>query len=338
MSCGAFGYLEVRVNAQRRKTRVAWLSVGSNTSLVILKLVVGVAIRSVSVISEAIHSGVDLLAAVIALVAVNEAGRPADDTHPFGHGKVENISGTVEGLLVFVAAGWIILEAVNKLRGHAEASSGTGWGVAVMLVSSLVTLLVSARLVKVGRETDSVALQADGWHLRTDVYTSAGVMTGLAAIWVGERFFGAHLYWLDPVAAIAVALLIVRAAWGLVLTSARDLLDASLPVEEERWVRAYITRLSPTVRGFHQLRTRKSGPVRFIDFHLLVEPEMSVEDAHRISEVIECDCEERYPGSNVTVHIEPCDGSCTGTCLAGCLISVEERLAHFGDQGTQAQE
>lgn len=320
------------MNAQARKSGVAWLSVVSNTTLVILKLIIGVAIHSVSVISEAIHSGVDLLAAVIALIAVNEAGKPADEHHPFGHGKVENISGTIEALLIFLAAGWIISEAVHKLIAHSTPSAGMGWGVGVMLLSALVNLFVSHRLFTVGKETDSVALQADAWHLRTDVYTSAGVMVGLGAMWLADRLFGLHLYWLDPVAAIAVALLIIKAAWELTLTSARDLLDARLPADEEHWIRDYITRLNPTVRGFHHLRTRKSGPARFIDFHLLVEPDMSVEDAHRIADVITCDIEDRYPGSSVTVHIEPCDGSCSDTCLAGCLITADERTALFGSK------
>lgn len=315
------------MDSQRQKTAVAWLSVVSNTTLVIFKLIVGVLIGSVSVISEAIHSGVDLLAAIIALFAVKTAVKPADKDHPFGHGKIENISGTVEALLIFLAAGWIIYEAVHKLLRPGAGMTEAGWGIAVMLVSALANMFVSRKLFRVGKATDSVALQADAWHLRTDVYTSAGVMVGLGVIWVGRRFFQVDLHWVDPVAAIAVALLIIHAAWELTVQSGRDLLDASLPATEEAWIRDYITRPHPTVRGFHHLRTRKAGAVRFIEFHLIVEADMSVEDSHRIAEVMTCDIEDHFPGSHVTVHIEPCDGVCTPTCTDGCLLTLEEQAA-----------
>src|SRR5512136_1708331 len=148
------------MDAQRQKSAVAWLSVISNTALVTGKLIIGLLIGSVSVISEAIHSGVDLLAAVIALFAVKTSHRVADEDHPFGHGKVENISGTIEALLIFLAAGWIIYEAAHKLI-RPEPLEAVGWGVGVMLVSSIANIVVSQMLFKVGRETDSMALQAD---------------------------------------------------------------------------------------------------------------------------------------------------------------------------------
>lgn len=325
------------MDAQRRKSAVAWLSVISNSSLVLLKLFVGMLIGSVSVISEAIHSGVDLLAAIIALIAVRTAGKPADKEHSFGHGKVENISGTIEALLIFLAAGWIIWEAVKKLL-HPEPLGHVGWGVAIMLTSALANLIVSHMLFKVGKETDSIALQADAWHLRTDVYTSAGVMLGLALLTIGRKLFpGADLQWIDPVSAIAVAVLIVKAAWHLTMQSARDLLDASLPVDEEEWIRDYISRLNPTIRGFHRLRTRKAGAERFVQLHLIVEAEMSVEDSHRITEVMTCDIEDRFPHTSVTVHIEPCDGICTDICREGCLLPETERTAIRNDRRATAQ-
>lgn len=310
--------------SQRRKTAVAWLSVISNTTLVLLKLIVGLLIGSVSVMSEAIHSGVDLLAAIIALFAVKTAGKPADKDHPFGHGKIENISGTVEALLIFLAAGWIIFEALKKLLHHQGAVDHPVWGVAIMLISAVANQYVSGKLFKVGKETDSIALQADAWHLRTDVYTSAGVMLGLLVITAGKLFWPhVDLYWVDPVAALAVALLIIHAAWELTMQSGRDLLDASLPSDEESWIIQQIMRLYPSVRGYHNLRTRKAGQTRFIEFHLIVEAGMSVEDAHNLSEVMTRDIEKHFLNSHVTVHIEPCDGKCH--CLEGCLLPEEER-------------
>ncbi|MCE5197806.1 MAG: cation diffusion facilitator family transporter [Armatimonadota bacterium] len=309
----------------KRKANVALLSVISNTTLVLLKLAIGLFIGSVSVISEAIHSGVDLLAAIIAWIAVRTSGQPADKEHPFGHGKVENISGTVEAILIFFAAAWIIFEAVKKLL-HPEPLGAVGWGVGVMLASALANMMVSHRLFKVGKETDSVALQADAWHLRTDVYTSAGVMGGLALMWLAEAVFkGVHFHWLDPVAAILVALLIIKAAYHLTMESARDLLDVSLPEDEENWIRDYIRSYSPSVRGFHHLRTRKAGSDRFIEFHMRVSSGMSVEESHQITEDMTCDIRNRYTGSTVTIHIEPCHGDCAPRCIENCLLDDGER-------------
>lgn len=301
------------MDSTARKSNVALLSVISNSTLVIMKLAIGLMIGSVSVISEAIHSGVDLLAAMIALFAVRTSEQPADREHQFGHGKIENISGTVEALLIFLAAGWIIWEAVHKLL-HPKPLESVGWGVGVMLVSALANMFVSHMLFKVGRQTDSVALQADAWHLRTDVYTSAGVMSGLALIWLAEVAFpGRHFHWIDPVAAILVALLIVKAAYELTIQSGRDLLDVSLPDDEEQWICDYLEQTS-SVKGFHHLCTRKAGSERFIEFHLLVDPNMSVEESHRITDEITQGIRDQYKGSAVTIHIEPCDGNCTPAC------------------------
>jgi cation diffusion facilitator family transporter len=313
------------VDAQQRKSFVAWLSVISNTSLVAGKLVIGALIGSVSVISEAIHSGVDLVASVIALFAVKTSNKVADDEHPFGHGKVENISGTVEAILIFLAAGWIIYEAAHKLLVPAPIEA-VGWGVGIMLVSSVVNIVVSELLFKVGRETDSVALQADAWHLRTDVYTSAGVMVGLGLILMGQRLLpGTNLLWLDPVAAIAVALLIIHAAWRLTKESGRDLMDASLPTDEIAWIRQRLNALAPAVRGFHHLRTRKAGVVRFIEFHVVVDKDLTVERAHNLADAITRDIKAHLPEAAVTIHVEPCDGHCRPACLDGCLLAETER-------------
>lgn len=180
------------MDTQRKKTRVATLSVISNSVLVLFKAAVGLSIGSVAVLSEAIHSGMDLIAAIIAFFAVNMSGKAADEDHAFGHTKVENISAAVEALLIFVAAAWIIYEAVHKLI-KPQPLETVSWGVGVMLLSTIVNIVVSQRLFKVGKETDSAALSADAWHLRTDVYTSAGVMVGLGIIWLGARFFPASI-------------------------------------------------------------------------------------------------------------------------------------------------
>lgn len=311
----------------RRKTRVAALSVASNTILVVAKVVIGWMIGSVSVISEAIHSGVDLLAALIAFIAVRTSHKPADREHPFGHGKVENVSGTIEALLIFMAAAWIIYQAVEKLI-HPRPLEAVDLGVWVMGFSALVNFIVSGVLFRVGRATDSQALLADGWHLRTDVWTSVGVMIGLGLIWAGEKVFtGVHFHWLDPVAAIFVALLIVRAAFKLTLDAGRDLLDWSLSPKEERDIRALILQHAPPVCGFHRLRTRKAGANRFVEFHLLVDGKMSVNVSHDLTNVISAEILARFSGASVTIHIEPCNGICSQICQTGCLLSPEQQAA-----------
>ena len=313
------------MDAQNRKEKVALLSVISNSSLVVMKLIAGISIGSVSVISEAIHSGVDLMAAIIALFSVKTSSLPADGKHPFGHGKIENISGTIEALLIFVAAGWIIWEAVRKLL-EPQPMETVGWGVAVMFISAVANQFVARRLFKVGKETDSVALIADGWHLRTDVYTSAGVMVSLAVIWSGELLFpGRHFHWLDPVAAIGVASLIVKAAWDLTRQSAGGLMDETLPPEEEEEIRRLICSQIPMVHGYHQLRTRKAGHFRFIEVHIQVDGKMSVETAHALNQDLVRRIKERFRQATVTVHTEPCNGQCPEKCLAGCLLSEKER-------------
>jgi cation diffusion facilitator family transporter len=315
------------MDIHRQKARVAMLSVISNSTLVLFKVIVGIFIGSVSVISEAIHSGVDLLAAVIALFAVKSSAKPADKEHPFGHGKMENLSGTIEALLIFLAAAWIIYEAVKKLV-HPQPLDEPGWGIAVMFLSVVVNIVVSEMLFRVGKQTNSVALQADAWHLRTDVYTSLGVMVGLAMIWIGEKVLtNVHLHWLDPVAAIAVAILIIKAAYELTIHSARDLLDVSLPPDDENWIRSYLSNLGKTVSGFHGLRTRKAGSESFIEFHLMVDSSMTVEQSHQIADRIENDIHNHFTEAKVTIHVEPCNGYCTPECSKDCLLSEEERKA-----------
>jgi cation diffusion facilitator family transporter len=164
-----------------RRVRIALISIVSNTTLIIFKVVAGILSGSVSIVSEAIHSGMDLLASIVAFFSVRQSAKPADKEHPFGHGKIENISGTVEGLLIFIAAAMIINSAVRKIFEQAEIEQA-GVAIAVMIIAALVNFAVSKKLYKVAKEEDSMALEADALHLKTDVYTSVGVGTGILLI------------------------------------------------------------------------------------------------------------------------------------------------------------
>ena len=296
---------------QAAKSRAATLSIASNTILIVLKLIVGVMMQSVSVISEAVHSGVDLVAAIIAWFSVRESGKPADDEHHFGHGKIENVAGTIEAVLIFGAAFYIIWEAIHKLRTGVVEVESLGLGAAVMGVSAIANYLVSRHLLNVAIKTDSVALEADALHLRTDVYTSIGVLGGLVAI----KLTGIPM--LDPIVAIVVALMIIKAAWDLTKTAFFHILDVKLPDDEEAVIHEVMQGHSHHFLEYHKLRTRKSGHIRHVDMHLVVPKQMTVEVGHNLSHQISADIEKRLDHSHILVHIEPCKGICAG-CVVDC--------------------
>ncbi len=304
----------------RMKSRVAAMSVMSNSTLVVFKLVVGLYSGAVSVLSEAIHSGVDLVAALIAFFAVRASGKPADEIHTFGHGKFENLSAAIEGLLIFIAAGWIIYESITKLI-YPEPVNNLQWGILVMGVSAITNLVISSKLFEVGKETDSAALMADGWHLRTDVWTSAGVAVGLSLYMIGRWYMpGINLNWIDPVIAMGVAGLIVKAAWELTSEAVTYLLDASLPVEEEKAITEIIDRMNPQVLNFHNFKTRKAGSERFVEFHLVVNKDLTVKKAHDICDDITTKIKMQFPKTEVMIHTEPCIDECSGNCNGTCAI------------------
>lgn len=281
-----------------KKARVALLSIVSNTTLIIFKVMAGVLSGSVSIISEAIHSGMDLVASFIAFYSVRTSAKPADKEHPYGHGKIENISGIAEGILIFVAAGLIIKEAVEKIYHPVEIQQ-TSLAIGVMLGAALVNVFVSRKLYSVAREEDSMALEADALHLKTDVYTSLGVALGLLLI----KLTG--LMMLDPIVAILVALLIIKEAWELCSNAVNFLLDTKLTDEEEARIVAVINRYSDRFRDFHKLKTRKSGNMKHIDFHITVDPDLSVRETHELIGFLKRDMWEEFQYTRVNVHVDP---------------------------------
>ena len=297
-----------------KKVRAARVSIYSNTSLILMKIAAGLFSGSVSIISEAIHSGLDLVASFIAFFAVRISDKPADKEHPFGHGKYENVSGVVEALLIFAAAVWIVYEAVYKLLegGHMLGQSGLFWGIGVMFTSGLVNLLVSRYLYKVSRETDSVALEADALHLKTDVYTSWGVSLGLTLIY----FTG--YYWMDPIIAILVALFIFVEAYQMLMKAFSPLLDSAIADEDiEKIKNAITTHIHP---DYHcaELKTRKSGHVNHIQFMLITKGDTPLEDACKERESLRQKILEAIPDSEVIVVLESENGMKTNGKLLSC--------------------
>lgn len=283
-------------NALKRRT--AWLSIISNTTLVILKLIVGLYTGAVSLISEAAHSGIDLVAAIIAFYAVKKAVEPPDKEHAYGHGKYENLSSAIEALLIVFAAIWIVYEAAQKMK-HLTEPEYLEYGIIIMGISIVVNYFVSKRLMHVARITHSQALEADGLHLQADIWTSIGVLFGLVAIKVTGWL------WIDPVIAIIVATIIFKAGYDMTVASAKELTDMSLPSEDER-ILSDIFQDQPEIRGFHQLRTRRSGAYRILDVHILLDREMPLYEVHEICDQLENKIKQSLGTMcDVTIHAEP---------------------------------
>lgn len=297
----------------RTRTSAAGLSIISNSLLILLKVTAGILSGSISIISEAIHSGIDLVAAGIAFFSLRLAGRPADREHPFGHGKIENVSGTIEAALIFVVAAFIGYEAVGRII-EGKALEYLSLGIAVMAVSVVVNVIVSRHLLRVARETDSLALEADARHLTADIYTSLGVLVALVVV----QITGLDI--LDPVIALMVVLFILRTAYDVLKRSFGGLVDVRLPSGEEELIASCIMEHYGELLGFHELRTRKAGRERHIDLHLVVAKTASVEEAHRLCDHLEIDIESKLPHSVVTIHIEPCEMECAECIISSCPL------------------
>jgi cation diffusion facilitator family transporter len=277
------------------KIRTARLSIYSNSFLIVIKVIAGILSGSVSILSEAIHSSMDLVASVIAYFSVRVSDTPPDEKHPYGHGKFENISGVIEAILIFIAAGWIIYEAVQKIIQTPPVEK-IEIGAVVMAFSALVNFYVSRRLYRVARKTDSIALEADALHLKTDVYTSLGVAAGLILIWITGWHF------LDPIVAISVAVLILKESFVLLKNAYAPLLDESLSDEETMIIHQV---LHQRHLSYHHLRTRKSGHYRFADLHLEMPENMELKEVHCICDEVESEIERKISGIEVNIHVEP---------------------------------
>ncbi len=294
--------------AHKEITSVARLSIYSNTFLLIMKLGAGFLMGSISVISEALHSGIDLIAAIIANYSVKKAGKPADDIHKFGHGKFENVSGTIEAILIFIAALVILYEASGKLldiyNGEKILKGYIGTGIVIMGVSAAVNIIVSRKIMKVARKAESIALEADAYHLSTDVYTSIGVFIGLVLIQVTE------IEIFDPLLAIIVAFIILKASYDLTKRSVSGIMDMKLSDKEENIIKSIITEHYSQYAEYHDLRTRMSGAERYVDLHLVVPKNQQVAEAHEFCDHLEKDIKEKIPNLSILIHIEPCEADC----------------------------
>jgi len=279
-------------------TKIAALSIFSNGFVTILKIIVGFITGSVAVLSEAIHSSLDLLASAIAFFSVKISRKPPDRDHPYGHGKVENVSGTIETLLIFVAGIWIISESIHKWL-EPEPLQLPLLGVGAMLLGAAINLAVGLAVKRTGEQFDSVAMRSNALHLLTDVYTSLGVAVSLLLVSLTQWWF------LDPLIGILLALYIMKEAFRLGKQSFMPLLDTSLSEDEQAAIRKIIESYQAEFIEYHDLRTRRAGAEKHIDFHLVVPSHLPVEQAHALCDRIEAALKKHIQPARILIHLEP---------------------------------
>ena len=283
------------------KVRAAALSVVSNSTLILLKVIAGTITGSIAILTEAVHSMIDLVASAVAFVSVRKADEPADETHRYGHEKIENLAAAVEGVLILVGSTVIAFEAIRRLIRGGHVSS-IPLGLAVVAFSVLANVVVSTVIARNARKTGSAALEGDAAHLRTDALSSGAVLIGLALVKItGED-------WIDPAVALAVAASIVVTGVRLLSRSSRVLVDEALPGDEVTQIRQAIQMFAARgVVGYHELRTRRAGARRYVDLHVQFRSGTSLEDAHRTAHELQQEIGSRLEGADVLIHLEPQD-------------------------------
>jgi cation diffusion facilitator family transporter len=283
----------------RTKSGAAALSIVSNSILIAIKLAAGAITGSIAILTEAVHSMIDLIASVVAFVSVRKADAPADAEHPYGHQKVESLAATIEGMLILVGAGIIVYEATHRLVDGAEVDL-LGVGIAVMGFSVVANLAVSTILYRQAREHESPALEGDAAHLRADAFTSMGVLVGLLLVEV------TGIVEFDSITALVVAAAIVVAGVRILRRSSGVLVDEALPdAEMDRIEAAIAAARTQEVAGYHKLRARYAGRRRYIDLHVQYRSGTSLERAHDLSHEMRAAIENAIPGAEVLIHAEP---------------------------------
>jgi cation diffusion facilitator family transporter len=285
------------------KEGAAKLAIVAVSLLIVIKTAASILTGSIAIRADAIHSVIDLFGVVIGYTGIRIASKPPDESHPFGHGKAENIAGVVIAAMIFIAAIIIAYQAIVRLISGGVVEM-VPLGIYVTAAAIAINLLISWYSLKVARATESIALEATARDLLADVLSSAAVLVGLILV----QFTGIAI--LDPIVALLVSVLIGRTAFFTMKKSFGGLMDMRLPQPEEEEIVAIIKKHGDLIAGFHKIRTRKAGSQRHIDFHLIVSRYISVERAHRLCDQLEEEIEKRLSDTSVTIHVEPCDGKC----------------------------
>lgn len=278
--------------------KFAWLSIGAALATITLKTTAYLLTDSVGLLSDAAESIVNLIGAIVALVMLTIAARPADDDHAFGHSKAEYFSSGIEGVLIVIAAISIAITAIERLA-NPQPLEQAGIGLFVAVAASTINFAVSRVLAKAGKQYNSITLEADAKHLMTDVWTSVGVITAVAAVAI------TNWLWLDSIIALAVAVNILWSAYGLIKRSSQGLMDAALPLEEQAAVTKILDQYRAQGVEFHAVRTRQAAARRFVSFHVMVPGSWPVQQGHDLLEKIEQEIRSALPDVTLNTHLEP---------------------------------
>ncbi len=287
------------------------LLIGVVVGLIVFKVIVGLLTHSISILAQAADSLLDLFAGIITFSAIRIAAKPADSEHQYGHGKAEDIAGVGQAVLIFIAGGLIIYSAIVRIVTKHYVVEQPEAGIAVMAVSIVVSIFLSRHLLRVARRTGSVALEANARNIATDVYSTSAVLAGLAIL----RFTELNI--IDPILAIGVAVYILKVAVDTIRKPISGLLDERLPSSQEAVIEDCLRKHSREVSGFHALRTRRAGSQSYIDLHLVMASDISLEQAHQICDRIEVEIQDVLHEASVIIHAEPCDNECE-QCFAIC--------------------
>ncbi len=276
----------------------ALFSIISNSIIIVLKIIAGILSGSISIISEAIHSGTDLFASLLTFFAVSKANEPADKEHPFGHGKYEDMSGFIEGGLIVFAGLYMISESIKKLFSGFDLKSEPVFGIYVMAFSVILNLIVSSYLFYIAKKRDSASLYADARHLQMDVISSFGVLLGLLII----KFTGYAV--VDPLISILISCIIVKTGLKINKNAMNDLLDGSLPQEDINKIELILNNVKG-IKGYKHLKCRKIGRCRDIEVTLLFAPELKISECHLICDNVEAKLNQEYKQTRIMIHCEP---------------------------------
>jgi cation diffusion facilitator family transporter len=285
--------------SENPKLRAASFSICGALGLAVAKLIIAVSSGSMAVMASAVDSLLDILMSGVNFMAIRHAEQPPDQCHPFGHGKFETLATLFQALVITGSGGWIIYEAIQRLI-EGRHLKGLDQGIGILAFSAVISWFIARNLSRVAKQTDSSALAADSLHFRMDIFSNLGLMAGLLLV----RWF--QIDWLDSALSILVASYILHEALQLIKRSMTDILDQQLPDEVQQQIHELISSHQGAWANYHGLRTRRAGSIKIMDFHLEVCKEMTVEEAHKLSDELEKRIEKDIPGADIIIHIEPC--------------------------------
>ncbi|MDD5605204.1 MAG: cation diffusion facilitator family transporter [Dehalococcoidales bacterium] len=295
------------------RTGAVKLALAVVISLIILKVLVSIISKSISISAQAADSLLDLFSIGITFVAIRMSVAPADNEHPFGHGKMEGFAALIQALLVLGAGGFIIYSAIQRILHSTPIEPNEG--MVVMVISIIASFFLSRHLQKVAKSTGSLAIEASARNISADVYSAAGVLIGLLVVRL------TNLVILDPIIALIMAGFVLKAGFAVSRDAFNELTDYQLPTAEQDLIKKCIQEHNTQLVNFHSMRSRRSGNKRFVDLHLVMPRNLSVEESHQMCDHLEKDITDRLTNTDVDIHVEPCSGiDCSHCLITNCSL------------------